>query len=152
MKRVLAIALCGLMLAGCQQTAPVDVSAYEPIVDLQRSRKKHSEYATDLYECRKLAFQFQVRVEREAKKEREQRLANAFLGAMVGAAVGRAVAGGNNPYRRQYVGAGALAGASGATAGSPNNYDYAYRTRGVNGIVDNCLNGRGYQTLNPHGL
>lgn len=131
MKKIAAVSLAALMLAGCAQNVG-NRYTYEPVVDVKASGKSQQEYLTDLDECQQLAAQRDGTGEAVAGA-----IAGALLGAALGGIVGHAY---GAPQHGMAYGAGMggiAAGAKGAAAGHQNQQS----------IVQNCLAGRGYRVV-----
>ena len=147
--------LAGLMLAGCaSESASIDISGYAPVIDVKGQGYDVASYHQDLDECRMLGMRVQASYEAQRKKEIEDAQKSALIGALAGAVLGQVVGDTNDYHTGRSATAGAIyGGAIGAAAGA-NNVDYTRTIAkfGPTGVVDRCMNDRGYKILSAEGF
>lgn len=143
-----------VMLTGCQTTNTIDLASYAPVIDLKGQGQDEAIYWQDLHECRELGQKVQKTYQEQRKKEQEQALATAFIGALAGAAIGDTVGRRNNVHTGNTATAVALTGLTvGAQLGADQvDYSRLLAKFGPTAVVDRCLAGRGYKILSNEGL
>ena len=107
-----------------------------------------------MVDCQRLGQKVQVTYEAQRKKEQDQAVANALLGAFIGAAVGHGIAGNNDGHTGRAATAGAVYGATIAGSQGAEEVDYTrvIAKFGPTAVVDRCMVGRGYKVLSAEGF
>lgn len=143
------------ILAGCaSESASIDISGYEPVIDVKGQGYDVATYHQDLDECRMFGMRVQATYEAQRKKEIEDAQKSALIGTLAGAVIGQVVGDTNDYHTGRSATAGAIyGGAIGAAAGAKKiDYSHTIAKFGPTGVVDRCMNDRGYKILSAEGF
>ncbi|MDB2391377.1 YMGG-like glycine zipper-containing protein [Alphaproteobacteria bacterium] len=144
-----------LTMAGCaSESASIDISSYAPVIDVKGQGYDVPTYYQDLDECRMLGMRVQATYEAQRKKEIEDAQKSALIGALAGAVIGQVVGDTNEYHTGRSATAGAIYGGAVGGAMGADRIDYSHTIAkfGPTGVVDRCMNDRGYRILSAEGF
>lgn len=144
---ITALLATGLVLSGCATPAPLDLSTYAPVIDVDRV--DFQQYQKNLEACRILGQRAQEIYDAKAAAQRKKANTAIATGAILGALLGATVA--DDDAEGAAIGTidGALLGSLIADDDNEANEIAQY---GATIIVDNCLVQRGYSILSAQGV
>ena len=156
MKKKFLLVLCAGLLTACQtiESQRINLATYSPAVDIEGEGISEAQYADDLASCRRIGQSVQAKYEEQRKKEQDQALKSAVIGALAGAALGTAIGQNNNVHSGHALTTGAIYGAAlgGASGVDAIDYSRVIAKFGPTEVVDRCMARRGYYILSNEGL
>ena len=146
-------ALLGAALGVSACAAPADIAAYAPAVDIKGQGISEEKWLEDLSDCREIGEKVQEQYLAQQEEEAGQAIFLGVLGLAAGVAAGQAI-GNNRAYEGALTTQLGVAGAGAGLAVGASQADYmgVVARRGPQGVVDECLAGRGYRILSGKSL
>ena len=144
---ILLLTVSSLLIACGGVAQRLDLRTYSPVIDIYQYDT--AQFNIDVTQCRQLAITAQEKYDQRQAEERAEILASTVVSAAVGAVIGNAFDDNNDSATT--VGAVYGAGLGAASAAEANDYNRVITKFGPTGIVDKCMENRGYQILSQYG-